>query len=584
MFFDEADGAVRYQPDDRCPDRVSISVALQGVLLVVAPTVLLASFVAQVSGQDAGYVSWVVFAALLVSGVITALQASRVGRFGSGLVFMVGVSPSYVAISILALSRGGPTMLSSLTAAAAISYVLLSFWLPKLRKIITPLVSGTVLMLIAVTLLPVAFNGIRNVPEATPAVGGPIVGLVTLIAATALALRSRGALRIWAPLITIGAGCGVALLFGMYDARVIVEAPWIGLPVAGFPDFEPNFGASFWSLLPVFALVALVDGIKNIGDNVLVQQQSWRTPRVTDFRRVQGSINVTGAGLVLAGAVGSPPLCSYGPYSAALTGSTQVAARRVGVYIGAGLVAVALLPKLSAVLLAVPGPVVGSYLLSIVGLLFVGGIRTALQGGLSARDAVILGVAFALGAGIEQDTIIADLLGGVWGSLANNGVMVGAFSAVVMVMLSNFFGSRDLARLDATLSRVCLPELDAFLSDLAARLHWNDASTQRLRSAGEETLMSLLDLDEPDTDGAVPRLIVIARPVDHVVELEFMAVFDDENLEDRLAYLGEEAGAAPSSVEASAMTLRLLRHYTSSVQHQKYLGLDVVTVQVSGSR
>ena len=71
---------------------------------------------------------------------------------------------------------------------------------------------------------------------------------------------------------------------------------------------------------------------------------------------------------------------------------------------------------------------------------------------------------------------------------------------------------------------------------------------------------------------------------DMSVELEFMAVFDDENLEDRLAYLGEEAGAAPSSVEASAMTLRLLRHYTSSVQHQKYLGLDVVTVQVSGSR
>ena len=584
MSSDEADGGVRYQPDDRCPDRVSISVALQGVLLVVAPTVLLASFAAQASDQDAGYVSWVVFAALLVSGVLTALQASRVGRFGSGLVFMVSASPSYVAISILALSRGGPTMLSSLTAAAAISYVLLSFWLPKLRKIITPLVSGTVLMLIAVTLLPVCFNGIRNVPEGTPAAGGPIVGLVTLIAATALALRARGAWRIWAPLTTIGAGCGVALLFGMYDAGVIVEAPWIGLPAAGFPDFEPNFGASFWSLLPVFALVALVDGIKNIGDNVLVQQQSWRTPRVTDFRRVQGSINVTGAGLVLAGAVGSPPLCSYGTYSVALTGFTQVAARRVGVYIGAGLVAVALLPKLSAVLLAVPGPVAGSYLLSIVGLLFVGGIRTALQGGLSARDAVILGVAFALGAGIEQDTIIADLLGDVWGPLANNGVMVGAFSAVVMVMLSNFFGSRDRARLDATLSRVCLPELDAFLSDLAARLRWNDASTQRLRSAGEETLMSLLDLDEPDTDGAVPRLIVIARPVEDVVELEFMAVFDDENLEDRLAYLGEEAEAAPSSVEASTMTLRLLRHYTSSVQHQKYHGLDVVTVQVSGSR
>ncbi len=584
MSAGAADGIVQYEPDDACPARVSLSVGLQGVLLIMGPTVLLASFAANASDRDAGYVSWTVFAALLVSGILTAAQASRIGRFGSGMSFMVSASPSYVAISVLALAEGGPAMLSSLTAAAAISYLSLSLWLPKLRKIITPLVSGTVLMLIAVTLLPASFNGISSVPDGTAAAGGPVVGLVTLISATVLTLAARGAWRIMAPLITIAAGCAVALMFGMYDPGVIVDAPWVGLPESGYPGLEPNFGPTFWSLLPVFALVALVDGIKNIGDNVLVQQQSWRTPRVTDFRRVQGSINVTGAGLVLAGAVGSPPLCSWGTYSTALVNFTGVAARRVGYYIGAALVALALLPKLTAVLLAVPGPVAGAYLLSIVGLLFVGGIRTASQGGLDGRDAVILGVSFAVGAGVEQGTIIADLLGGVWGPLANNGVTVGAFTAVVMVWLTNLFAGRDRSRLEFALSIDCLAELDEHLTAVADRLGWNAASTDRLRSVGEETLMSLLDLDESGSGDAEPRLIVAARPNKTLVELEFMAVFDEENLEDRLACLAEEAEGAAGPVDASTMTLRLLRHYTSSVQHQKYYGLDVVTVQVKGAR
>ena len=64
-----------------------------------------------------------------------------------------------------------------------------------------------------------------------------------------------------------------------------------------------------------------------------------------------------------------------------------------------------------------------------------------------------------------------------------------------------------------------------------------------------------------------------------MVELEFLAVFDDENLEDRLAYLSEEAEGAGGPAEGE-MSLRLLRHYASSVHHQKFHGLDIVTVQV----
>lgn len=91
--------------------------------------------------------------------------------------------------------------------------------------------------------------------------------------------------------------------------------------------------------------------------------------------------------------------------------------------------------------------------------------------------------------------------------------------------------------------------------------------------------MSLLPSEEFEVSEDAPRLIVMAHIEGETVELEFLAMFDEENLEDRLAYLSEEI----EGVEEGEISLRLLRHYASSVHHQKYHGLDIVTVQVRGS-
>ena len=563
---------------------MSLVVGVQGVLLVIGPMVVLASIPSHATQQNSSYISWTVFVALLACGVLTAVQALRAGRFGAGLLFIVGVSPAFVAVSALALAEGGPALLSSLTVVSAISYFLLAVWLPRLRKIITPLVSGIVLMLIGFSLLSVAFGQITDVPAGTGETTGPIVALVTIVAAVSLALQSHGAWRIWTPLMTIGAGCAAAFLYGIFDTDGIAEAPWVGLPTAGFPGLEFDFGTSFWTLLPVFALVGLVDGIKGIGDGIVMQQQSWRSPRVTDYRRIQGSINVTGTGFALAAAMGSAPLSSYGAYSAALSSTTQVASRRVGVYLGGVLVAVALMPKLMAVLLAVPGPVSGAYLLTVAGLIFVSGVKNASQGGVDARDVVILSTAFALGAGIENNPIIADLVGGAWAPLASNGLLVGALVAIAMNLLAELFGVRRRRRFDLSLSRDSLPELDGRLTSIAERLGWSSQAAQRLRAAGEETLLCLLDMNEQAPDGEARQLVLLASPAATFVHLEFIAVAVDENLEDRLAYLSEEIEGSVETTDPSAVSLRLLRHYTSRLQHQKYLGMEIITFQVSESR
>ena len=109
-----------------------------------------------------------------------------------------------------------------------------------------------------------------------------------------------------------------------------------------------------------------------------------------------------------------------------------MASRRVGYTTGAIMVALALLPKLTALLLAIPSPVMGAYLLTAIGILFVSGIQTVVTDGLDRGKALTVGVAFSLGVGLDEQTIGADLFGETWGPIIDNGMLAGATAAVLM--------------------------------------------------------------------------------------------------------------------------------------------------------
>ena len=124
-----------------------------------------------------------------------------------------------------------------------------------------------------------------------------------------------------------------------------------------------------------------------------------------------------------------------------------------------------------------------------------------------------------------------------------------------------------------------LPVIDEFLTRLASSLSWDAASTLRLRSAGEETLATLLLQDEDSEGSERPRLIVVARPQATTIELEFIATTRQENIEDQMAFLSDEAAVAT----LDDLSLRLLRYHASGVRHQKYHNVDIITVHVEGT-
>ncbi len=569
--------SIRYEPNENPPPLLSFGIGFQAALLVIGGIVLTPAIVIRAANQSEVYLSWAIFAALIISGSTTVLQAVRVGRFGAGHILIMGTSGAFIAVCITALVEGGPALLATLIFISSLFQFALATRLSLLRRIITPVVSGTVVALIAVTIMPIAFQMVSAVPQGASPAAAPVSATATLIAIAVLALRASGVWRLWAPVIGIAVGCVVASFFGLYDVARVVEADWVGMPTSGWPGFDLSFGSEFWVLLPAFVFVTLVGAIETIGDSVAIQRVSWRTPRAIDFRTVQGAVNADGLGNLLSGLASTVPNTTYSS-SIPLTELTGVAARNVGVSLGLVFIALAFLPKVAALILAIPSPVVAAYLMVLMGMLFVQGMKIVMQDGLDYRKGVVVGISFWLGAGFQNQAIFADQLGEQWGALLGNGMTTGGLAVLVLTLFTELTGPRR-HRLEMGLDIEALPKIDGFLRELASHFGWNTASTERLCAAGEETLLSLIrpeDEDSPDKR----RLFVVARGDGAAVELEFVAAVGDENLEDRMVLLGE-GSATPEEHEIS---LRLLKHFAASVRHQQYHDIDIVTVRVEAAR
>ena len=570
---------VRYEPDENPPPLIALGAGLQAALVILAPVALTVVIVVRIAEESDSYLAWGVFAALLVSGATTVLQAARLGRIGAGHVLMMGTSGAFIAVCVAALVTAGPATMASLIVVSSLFQFAMAARLSLLRRIFTPVVSGTVIMLIAATVMPIVFGMLTDVPEDASPTAAVVTTLATLITVLVLVLRAPPRWRLWSPIIGIAVGCAVAAPFGLYDAQGVVDAAWVGVPLGAWPGFDLSPGAEFWALLPAFIIVTLVGAIETIGDGVAIQRVSRRRPQATDFRVVQGALNADGMGNLLSGLAGTLPNTTYSS-SIALAEVTGIGAKRVGVVIGVIIAVIAFLPKVAALLIAIPSPVAAAYITVLLGLLFVQGMKIVIQDGVDHRKAAVAGVAFWVGTGFQNQWIFADQLGdGFLSVLLGNGMTSGALVAVIMMLFMELTSARR-RRLRVALATESLPQLDEFLRGIAARARWNDASTERLVLVGEETLSSLLAEDGERPEGAGARRLVVTARVDHArAELEFVTGSEGENLEDRLAYMGE----MPDIADEREISFRLLRHYASSVRHQKYHGEDIVTVSVAGS-
>ena len=570
--------AIRYQPDERPPAALALGLGLQLAVLTIPGIMLITTVVMRAAGETDAYLYWAVSATVAISGAATVVQAFRLGRFGTGHVLVMGSSGASIAVCIAAISEGGPALLATLVFIAAFVPLAVSGRLSLLRRIISPTVAGTVVMLIPVTVMPVVFDLLDKAPDHSPGSAAPLSALATVLVTVGIALNSKGALRLWAPLIGVVAGSLVAGFFGLYDFERVAQAPWIGYPAPHWPGFDLDFGPEFWALLPAFALVALIGTLRTMSSCVAVQGVSWRRRRAVDFRAVQGAVATDGVTSLLSGWAGTVPSTAY-TVSVSVIELTGAAARRVGVATGLVFIALVFLPKTFAVILAVPNPVLAGYLAILLAILFVAGMKAVVQDGLDYRKGLVAGVAFWVGVGCQHGLIFPEHVPEFAGGLFSNGMIAGGLVAIAMTLFLGLSEPRR-KRLETELGLAALAGIREFLASFASGEGWGPEMTARLDAVGEEALLTLVGDDEDGREpGGRRHLRLTAQRGDGGATLEFVVAPRGENLQDRITLLENVSDETPLEREVS---LRLLRHLAASVRHQQYHDMDVVTVSVKG--
>ena len=575
----QANPHLRFQADENPPARLAIGLGVQQAVLCIAGIVITPSIIIRAADLGAGdvetYTAWAAFAAVLISGVCTMVQSARVGRIGAGYVLTMGSSGAFIAVCIAAIDEGGPALMATLVILSSLFQLALAFRLAQFRKVFTPTVCGTVIMLIPVTVMPIVLKELDNVPEGTPEMSAPIVALITLGVIIGIVMAGRGMLRLWAPVIGIVAGTIVSFFLGILDFGKVGEAGWFGIPEFAMPGFDFGFGKAFWTMLPAFVLVTMVGAIETIGDTVAIQKVSWRRTRALDYRAVQGSVAADGLGNMLSGILGTVPNTTYSS-CVPVTELTGVASRRVGILCGLCFCLFAFLPKALALVLAIPGPVVGAYLLVLLSILFILGTRIMVQQGLDYRNCLVAGVSFWVGFGFQYDLIYADHVAEFAGGIFRNGMTSGGLCAIVLSLIVVFTGSRR-SKLTTRLDTGSIGSIRSFVAGVASRHRWGEDMRSRLEAIGEEAVLTLI---EQEGEGSHKRnrhlQLEIHRLQDEVV-LDFMAAPGRENLQDRMALLGEPH---PGHSLEDEVSVRVLRRLASSVRHQQYHDTDIMSVHV----
>ncbi len=565
---------MRYQPEERCPPLLALGAALQIFVPNTISIILLTTLVVRAADQSERYLAWVVFTGLAISGLSMILHAFPFRYMGSGRLVVTNFNVPLLAISALALEKGGPSLLASLVVAATLLEFLLIARLASLRRVFTPTVSGIVIMLVAVSAVPFIVE--RTIGQSQDVSARVLVpGIVALGAGLWGALQSSPAVRLWVLPLTVASGLAVAVSMGLYDGSEVLAAPWLSFPEWAWPGFDLAFGVDFWSLLPAFLFVKLTAFLKATGDLSVIYGASYRQSVALDFRVIQSGLNVYGVTTLLTGVLGTLPVAAPWSVTAVYINFIGVAARIVGIYLGLLTIGIAPLSKLIALLVATPNSVISAVYVIIFGLLFIEGAKTVFAGHIDNKKGAITGVSLVLGISAGS---FAGLLGGIVGELIGNTVIVGSVAAITMTFFTELLGYRA-KKLQVDLTPSSLPAVDSFLSDFASDHSWDEQARNRLRLVGEEVLLNLLEQGDDDGTEQGRKIIATIHADGPTAEIEIVVASDqliEENIEDRLAYLSDDLMLE----DAQQLSMRILRHYASSVNHRKYHGIDVITCRV----
>lgn len=379
----------------------ALPMALQHVVAMIVGCVTPAIIVSGVAGISAQDQMILIQTSLFVSAISTLLQLFPIynkGNFqlGSALPMLVGISFAYVpSMQAIASSTNVATILGA-QIVGGLSAILVGIFIRQIRVLFPPIITGTVVFTIGLSLYPTAVNYMAggSGKEDFGSWQNWFVAILTLAVVVGLNHFAKGILKLASILIGILAGYAAAWCFGLVDLSGISSAGYFSFPgLMHFGiEFEPSACISI-------AILFIINSIQAIGDFTATTTGSMdREP--TD-KEVQGGIIMYGISNILGAFVSGLPTATYSQNVGIIT-TTKVINRWVLGLASVILMIAGFLPKFSALLTTIPHSVLGGATLSVFASISVTGMRLITQSKLNYRNGTIVGIAVALGVGITQ--------------------------------------------------------------------------------------------------------------------------------------------------------------------------------------
>ncbi|HCU7891931.1 TPA: purine permease [Staphylococcus aureus] len=406
----------------------NLILSVQHLLAMYAGAILVPIIVGTSLKFTPEQIAYLVTVDIFMCGVATFLQANKVT--GTGLPIVLGCTFTAVAPMILIGQTKGIDVLYGSLFLSGILVIIIAPFFSHLVKFFPPVVTGSVVTIIGINLMPVAMNYLAGGQGAKDYgdVKNILLGLMTLIIILVLQRFTTGFIKSIAILIGLVLGTIGAGLLGMVDINQVNHAGWLGIPV---PFRFSGFSFDVTSTL-VFFIVAIVSLIESTGVYHALSEITGKKLERKDFRK---GYTAEGLAIVLGSIFNSFPYTAYS-HNVGLV-SLSGAKKNNVIY---GMVVLLLIcgciPKLGALANIIPLPVLGGAMIAMFGMVMAYGV--SILGHIDFKNQnnlLIIAVSVGLGTGISAVPQAFKGLGEQFAWLTQNGIVLGAISAIIL----NFF-------------------------------------------------------------------------------------------------------------------------------------------------
>lgn len=404
---------------------------LQHLLAMYSGAILVPLLIGGALHFNAAQMTYLVSIDIFMCGIATFLQIFSNRYFGIGLPVILGCAVQAVApLQMIGGHFSIGTMYGAIIAAGVFVF-LISGWFAKLRKLFPPVVTGTVITVIGLTLIPIAFLNLGGGNVAAKSFGSPVnlgLGFLTVVVILVCNAWGKGFIRQIAVLMGLLIGTLVAGGVGLVSLQPVFSASWFRLPELfhfGIPQFEPS------SILTMI-MVALVSMVESTG--VFFALGDVLNKNITEADLKKG-YRAEALAVILGGIFNTFPYTTFSQ-NVGLVQLSGIKSRKPVIYAGAFLVVLGLLPKVGAVATIIPAPVIGGAMIVMFGMVTIQGVRMLNQVDFrNNRNLLVAAVSIGLGLGVTVQPAIVHGLPQAAQLILSNGIVVASVTAVLLNLI-----------------------------------------------------------------------------------------------------------------------------------------------------